>query len=389
MRGRKIETALERIRERALRRIELNRIAGMDTRHSRATNLLAIRELTEGHPHYTFGLKDIKKLSEVEALDAIAAITKCSNDPNVTTGGGYISPNSTLKGLEETANVIYPLAKKGGKFFLATGHPGSLLLYYIELGKLIERYGGRLVQAERGAFVPPNFDLDYVEGIAVISDRCSLFHSHDPKPMEMVIASGEHIDLVVSDHGFAAGAVNAKIPVIGIIDTNDPALAVAKHMGANITLIPMDDNRPMYNYLPVVEIIKDFIRIQAEKSMGTRQEGSNGASFDTQQSNEPDPRPEIEARISAAWDLIAQRSGGIEMFGETLEDILGPYTSQFFERHFDLEKEEHVINDPFLTIAIYKIYHDALVRFIREQVKLRRVDFTEEEIEYYFGKSRL
>lgn len=382
------EAARRRTRGRALRRIELNRIAGLDTRHNRETNLIAIRQLTEGHPHYTFGLHGLPVLSEEEVLEAIADITKCSKDLKVSTGGGYISPRSTLQGLEEAADKLYPLAKKGGRFLLGTGHPGSLLLYYIELGKLIESFGGHLVLAERGAFVPPNFDLDYVEGVAVLSDRCSLFHSHDPKPMEIILASGEEVDMVVSDHGFAAGAVNAGIPVIGIIDTNDPALAVAKRMKADITVIPMDDNRPMYNYLPVVQVIKDFMTLQRGNSVERDARGRVSLSAKGTTDDGNVPQQETRTKLEKAWTLVNDRLESVTSFDEAVEGILDPYMSQFFETHFDPVVEKELIGDPFSALAIYRLFQNALVHYIRDQIKYRRLKLTEEEIDYYLREWR-
>jgi hypothetical protein len=45
------------------------------------------------------------------------------------------------------------------------------------------------------------------------------------------------------------------------MDTNDPAFAVMAHRGADLTAIPMDDNRPLNSYaaaLRVVKSSKDF-----------------------------------------------------------------------------------------------------------------------------------
>jgi Phosphatase len=63
------------------------------------------------------------------------------------------------------------------------------------------------------------------------------------------------VDLVVADHGFAGAAVAASIPVVAIMDTNDPALAVVAQRGADIRIIPMDDNRPLNSYVVPLEVI--------------------------------------------------------------------------------------------------------------------------------------
>ena len=51
-------------------------------------------------------------------------------------------------------------------------------------------------------------------------------------------------DLVIADHGFAGEAINRGIPTVAVMDTNDPGLAVAKKLGANVIIVPMNDNRP-------------------------------------------------------------------------------------------------------------------------------------------------
>jgi hypothetical protein len=40
------------------------------------------------------------------------------------------------------------------------------------------------------------------------------------------------------------------------MDTNDPALAVAAARGADMTVVPMDDNRPLNSYNAALEVLK-------------------------------------------------------------------------------------------------------------------------------------
>jgi hypothetical protein len=61
---------------------------------------------------------------------------------------------------------------------------------------------------------------------------------------------------VVADHGFAGAAVAAGIPAVAIMDTNDPALAVVARRGADLTVVPLDDNRPLGSYAPALEVLK-------------------------------------------------------------------------------------------------------------------------------------
>jgi hypothetical protein len=64
------------------------------------------------------------------------------------------------------------------------------------------------------------------------------------------------VDLVVADHGFAGAAVAAGIPTVAVMDTNDPALAVVARRGADLTVVPMDDNRPQNSYAAALEVLK-------------------------------------------------------------------------------------------------------------------------------------
>jgi hypothetical protein len=40
------------------------------------------------------------------------------------------------------------------------------------------------------------------------------------------------------------------------MDTNDPALAVVARRGADLTIIPMDDNRAQNSYTTALEVLK-------------------------------------------------------------------------------------------------------------------------------------
>jgi hypothetical protein len=63
------------------------------------------------------------------------------------------------------------------------------------------------------------------------------------------------MDLVVADHGFAGAAIAAGIPTVAVMDTNDPALAVVAGRGADLTVVPMDDNRPQGSYAAALRVL--------------------------------------------------------------------------------------------------------------------------------------
>jgi hypothetical protein len=258
----------DQVIERKLTRL---RLAGPELSHSRKNNLEAVQKLAAVDPYATFGIHKVieyvqaNQLDAGEALTMIAGITKCSQDINYTEGRGYISPSSTLKGLKATAAAIKRVAGQGGSVLFATGHPGSMIDYYTELAYLVRRFGGRVLDLARGQIVQQGHDrdtvqvVDSVNSIAFLSDTCAALHSHDSRPMEIMLDQADRPpDLVVADHGFAGEAINRDIPTVAVMDTNDPGLAVAKKLGANLILVPMNDNRPNVVTREAAELVKQM-----------------------------------------------------------------------------------------------------------------------------------
>jgi hypothetical protein len=244
----------ERVIERRLTRL---RLSGPELSHSRRNNLEAVNKLIRLDPYATFGIESVVEYVErdhptpAEVLSLVAGVTKCSQDINHTEGRGYISPSSTIKGLKAAASTIRRVASRGGSVLFATGHPGSMIDYYAELGALVRRLGGRVIDLAKGQVVFQGEDRDHVKvvdsmaGVAMLSDTCAALHYHDVDAMRILLDDADTMpDLVVADHGFAGEAINRGIPTIAVMDTNDPGLGVARHLGANVVLVPMNDNRP-------------------------------------------------------------------------------------------------------------------------------------------------
>jgi hypothetical protein len=74
--------------------------------------------------------------------------------------------------------------------------------------------------------------------------------------MRDILREAGGVDLVVADHGFAGAAVAAGVPTVAVMDTNDPAFAVAVVRGADLTAVPMDDNRPPNSYAAALEVLR-------------------------------------------------------------------------------------------------------------------------------------
>ncbi|MGQ9677348.1 MAG: phosphatase [Chloroflexota bacterium] len=361
---------LQTVRQWALQRIHQTRVAGRGTRHDRADNIKAIEQLVAGNPHYTFGIRGLQRYSKSEVLDAIASVTGCSRDFAYRQGAGYISPEATLSGLEAATKVILEEAKKHGRFIVGTGHPGSLLAFYIELIRLIREWGGEIIEVAQGAHIPPNFELAYVEGVAVISDRASLWHTHDVKPMEEILRANGGADLAIVDHGFAGGAINAGIPAITIIDTNDPAPAVAKKMGARLTIIPMDDNRLPDDYLPLVSTVRELASLQRVPAASV----------------EAVIRPEVALRFSDAERLVRERTNGMGAIEQLVQDFAEAYRDQLMQTRLRGDGRDERPEDNYAVVAAYGLLRKALDRFILEEMHYRHLDLSPEETAWYFRR---
>ena len=252
------EASLAEFRRRALALLVEAGLAGHAAGHTREINLRAVQRFIDGEADCAWNYEDSGKFAFRDVLVMLASVTGCSSDPAIETGDGYISPHKTLEGIEEAAARLAAVAGGGGRILMATGHPGALLTYYNGIGGLVRRWGGRLLQPSRGVPVPPGHFIDFVGGVAVLSDYASLPHTHDHRVMEMMLAGSCEVDLVVADHGYAGAAIRAALPVIAVMDTNDPALAVWKYAGADLTIIPIDDNRPSGDYTIVVDLLREF-----------------------------------------------------------------------------------------------------------------------------------
>lgn len=371
MTDRSLDT-LEAIRERALRRIEETHVAGRDTRHNRLANLQAIRSVVEGDPHYTWDIRGVDRFSFEEILEAIAAVTGCSRDPSVTSGGGYISPAATLRGLEAAAGAIAATARRRGRFLLGTGHPGSLLLFYIRLAHLIRSWGGSVLEPALGAQVPPNLDLAYVDGVAVTTDRASVPHSHTHDAMDQMLAHAGHVDLVVADHGYASGAINAGVAVVAVMDTNDPALVLAQRLGANLIIIPMDDNRPPSCYLPILKTIRELGE-DLEPGLTAPAEPPRAGAASALACD----------RLRGAERLVAEQIGATQGLDDLMTGLLEGFRDQLLQTALTADQHDQLASDPYIELVVHRRLHDALHTVVQRRLQVAEVELDAGQIAMY------
>jgi hypothetical protein len=77
--------------------------------------------------------------------------------------------------------------------------------------------------------------------------------------MEALLDAEPWPEMVFADHGYAGAAIERGIPTVAVMDINDYALAVASAEGRDVTIIPMDDNRPPRLYEPVWRIFEQTL----------------------------------------------------------------------------------------------------------------------------------
>src|SRR3712207_4762337 len=233
-------------------------VAGNCTSHGAENNLYKINLLLERDGDHTFGMEALlRDVSFEEAYDAVAGQIGHPPDREENPGRGCIDPARTAAGLLEAGERIQTVAEAGGSFVFATGHPGALLAYYLGLARWVEDLGGRgLTARTQGLYKKRGVPLDWVGTVGTLSNGASLLHTHSPEPMRDLLLELGAVDLVVADHGFAGAAIASGIPTVSVMDTNDPALAVVAQRGADLTVVPMDDNRPQNSYAVALEVLR-------------------------------------------------------------------------------------------------------------------------------------
>ena len=232
-------------------------VAGTRTSHGAENNLYKIGLLLEHDGANTFGMENLlTAVGFEEAYDAVARQIGNPPDREENPGRGCIDPARTAEGLIEAGVRTRDVAVEGGRLVFATGHPGAMILYYLGLARWAEDLGGQILTAETRGRYQKGVSLDWAGPVGTLGDGASLFHTHDPGPMRDVLGQTGPVDLVIADHGFAGAAIASGIPTVVVTDTNDPAFAVVAGRGADVTVVPMDDNRPLNSYAAALEVLR-------------------------------------------------------------------------------------------------------------------------------------
>jgi len=200
-----------------------------------------IRRLLQGEPDATFGIAVASERARwFGNEDHVFAL--CQRRLGLTSCDGYLALATEViaHGLIAMATALVNFRKKGAKLLFGTGHPGTLLDLYICLANWYRSCGNTVLVPPEAIYLEGGFALDFVGGVAVVSDSVGLYHVHDPTPCEMLLESYP-VDAAVVDHGFVGPCINRSIPVIAVTDADDAALVVVEDI-VDVTLVPLNDN---------------------------------------------------------------------------------------------------------------------------------------------------
>ena len=219
-----------------------------------------IRLLLDGDPDKQFGMSGLERsMTESEVLELVGRAAGFEPDPARTHGPVPVDAERVLDACEGVGDRLAKAVRDGERVILATGHPVGLAHLYIEIGRMLSARGVAIIQPHEGvAWREPGrhhvWEVRYLEGVAMLTDRASMKHTHSGEPMARMV-SEDRPDLVFADHGFAGAAIERGIDTVSIADVNDPALLVARAQGRTERVIVMDDNVRPEDYWPCFQAI--------------------------------------------------------------------------------------------------------------------------------------
>ena len=223
-----------------------------------------IQPLIEGDPDKTFGLSGMDAYSPSEVLGFMAELTGCPADMDCA-DDDFIDPDLTIRGIVAAAERLRDHAAGGGTLLVATGHPTGMLEHNVRIVDAFVAAGGKILrprEEEQIAFKDkPNrhFEVRYTGGVACLADWGQLKHTHLSEAMEAMLEEQPWPEMVFADHGFAGAAIERGIPTIAVMDITDHALALARGQGRDVTIVPLDDNRPPRLYEPAWRLFEQII----------------------------------------------------------------------------------------------------------------------------------
>ena len=236
-----------------------SRIAG-EVATPRAENWRNAARMAEGRLRYDFGLRPRRTWTPEQVMEVMARRCGTRADLSVRDGVDTIDPDLTVAALERWRERLAKAAAGGERVLLATGHPTGILVIHLQVAAALRAAGADVLVPEQDwAWRWPEAwghdrprHVRAVNGVHVLASGGELLHTHEPEPMQALLAALDTPpDLVVADHGWAGAAAEAGIDTLGMADCNDPALFVAEEEGKPIVTVPLDDNvsPPLYDPL--------------------------------------------------------------------------------------------------------------------------------------------
>jgi len=234
-------------------------VAGPEVTHPLDNVLRNIRLLHEGDHDKQFGLSGLQALDPDEVLGLVGRASGFEPDRMARTGPVPVDPELVLDACEAVGDRLAAAVRRGERLVLATGHPVGLAHLYIEVGRLMRDRGVEILEPADGVTwhdgdLHHPWQIRYLEGVAMLTDKASARHTHSADAMERMLAEATP-NLVFADHGFAGGAIEQGVETVSIADVNDPALIVARALGRTQTVIVMDDNVSPQAYWPCFQAI--------------------------------------------------------------------------------------------------------------------------------------
>lgn len=246
-------------REQLREHLVASRIAG-EVATTRENNLANYGRMSRRDPSFLFGLQPMGTWTPAEVLALMAQRVGVHADPAYAAGVDTIDPARTLDRLDAMATRLLLAADRRERVLVATGHPAGVFAIHSEVARSLAGAGCTLLTPAAGwsflNLAGHRREIRHLGGVAMVSDRGELNHTHSPRPMEGMLAelaaSGEPPpDLVVADHGYAGAAGQAGVDTVGFADCNDPALFVGEAEGSVLVAVPLDDNVLPHLYEPV------------------------------------------------------------------------------------------------------------------------------------------
>ena len=239
-------------------------IAGDEVTHPLDNVLRNIRLLHEGDPDKQFGLTGVDAMDPAEVLELVGRASGFVPDPEARSGPVPVDPELVLDACEAAGDRLLRAVEQAERVILATGHPVGLAHLYIELGRALHARGVKILRPADGVIWRDGdrhhqWQLRYLQGVAILTDRASARHTHSGDAMARMLEA-ERPDLVFADHGFAGAAIERGVETISIADVNDPALLVARALGRTETVIVMDDHVAPEDYWPCFQAIVARLR---------------------------------------------------------------------------------------------------------------------------------